>query len=814
MNVLPIDEHLEQLTTVLRTGNRLMLIAQPGAGKTTRVPLCLLEEAWVKGQKLLLLEPRRVAARLAADFMSQQLGENAGQTVGYRMRGDSCVSAQTRLEVVTQGVLARMLQDDPLLEGVAGIIFDEFHERSLEADVGLALTLDVQTSIRDDLRLLVMSATLDVEALKRVLGEQVPVIECQGRQYPVATAYRPSLSDEESVSHALRVVEEALSLPDTQDILAILPGVAEINRLVQVLEKALPHLAIRPLHGRMGIAEQQAALAANTSKQRIIVSTAITESSITVDGVNVVIDGGLERVPLFQPRTGLTRLTTRRINRASADQRRGRAGRQSPGLCFRLWAQEQTLAPYGEPDIQQADLSGVVLELACWGVASPSELQWVTPPPEGAWQSAQSLLVQLGVLDEQQRLTPLGRRCAKWPVEPRIAVMLERAADVQTVPLACALAALLEERDSAERSLHDALALRLRQPKRFPSWQREALKLAKRAGVALRDAGSEPLGPLLALAYPDRIGQQISPGTFRLANGKTVTLSLNDALAHQAYVVAVALNSAADDQARIIAGEPLSVASLLALYPKSGQWQARVAWSQQGGRLIGEEVQAHAGLVLARRPLAHLPEDAVIQALLTAVRQQPRWLFSDKLQQLRGRMALLRSSLGDAWPDWSEQALLASLERWLAPYLGGIKRLSQLEKLPLEHYLLNTLSWSQQSEFEQLTPLAIAVPSSKRATLDYLPCLEQRPPVLALKLQEAFGWQTTPTVANGMVAVMIHLLSPARRPLQITQDLASFWQNSYPQVRKEMRGRYPKHPWPENPLTAIATAKTKHRTAK
>lgn len=814
MSVLPIDQHLEHLQSVLTHSNRLVLIAQPGAGKTTRVPLTLLKAAWARGQKLLLLEPRRVAARLAATYMAQQLGENVGQTVGYRMRGDSCVSAHTRLEVVTQGVLTRMLQDDPLLEGVAGIIFDEFHERSLDADLGLALTLDVQTSIRDDLRLLVMSATLDIEALKRVLGEQVPVIECLGRQFPVTTTYRPPLSGEESARHALRVVEEALSLPGAQDILVILPGVAEINRLVQVLEKTFPDLAIRPLHGRMSIAEQQSVLAANTSKQRIIVSTAITESSITVEGVNVVIDGGLERVPLFQPRTGLTRLTTRRINRASADQRRGRAGRQRPGLCFRLWAQEQTLAPYGEPDIQQADLSGVVLELASWGVASPSELQWVTPPPEGAWQRGQSLLVQLGVLDEQQRLTQLGNRCAKWPVEPRIAAMLERAADLQAVPLACALAALLEERDSAERSLHDALALRLREPKRFPSWQREALKLAKRAGVALRDASPEPLGPLLALAYPDRIGQQISPGSFRLANGKTVTLSLNDALAHQAYVVAVAINSAVGDQARMMTGEPLNVLSLLALYPESSRWQVRVAWSQEDGRLIGEEVQAHAGLVLARRPMARLPEDAVIQALLTAVRQQPRRLFGDKLQQLRGRMALLRSSLGDAWPDWSEEPLLASLERWLAPYLTGIKRLDQLEKLPLDHYLLSTLNWPQQSEFEQLTPLAIAVPSGKRVTLDYLPCLEQRPPVLALKLQEAFGWQTTPTVANGMVAVVIHLLSPARRPLQVTQDLASFWQNSYPQVRKEMRGRYPKHPWPENPLTAVATAKTKHRTAK
>ncbi|TVU87183.1 ATP-dependent helicase HrpB [Vreelandella titanicae] len=811
MSVLPIDQHLEHLKDSLAAHNRLVLIAQPGAGKTTRIPLSLLASHWAEGQKLLLLEPRRVAARLAATFMAQQLGENVGQTVGYRMRGDSCVSAQTRLEVVTQGVLTRMLQDDPLLEGVAGIIFDEFHERSLEADVGLALTLDVQTSIRDDLRLLVMSATLDIAALKRVLGEQVPVIECHGRQFPVETVYRPAQSGEESLNHALRVVNEVLCMPDSQDILVILPGVAEINRLVQALERALPALAVRPLHGRMSIAEQQAALAANTSKQRIIVSTAITESSITVDGVNVVIDGGLERVPLFQPRTGLTRLTTRRINRASADQRRGRAGRQREGSCFRLWAQDQTLVPYGEPEIQQADLSSLALELACWGVASPQALNWVTPPPEGAWRSGQALLVQLGVLDEQHTLTPLGSRCARWPVEPRIAVMLERAADFNAVPLACGVAALLEERDSNERSLHDALALRLRQPKRFPSWQREALRLAKRAGVALSAAALEPLGPLLALAYPERIGQQVSPGNFRLANGKTATLSLSDTLAHQPYLVAVALNSAASGQARIAAGEPLSLESLLSLYPSIQQWQPRITWSQEEGRLVGEEVQAHGSLAIAKRPLAHLPEEAVKEALLNALRQQPETLFGDKLQQLRGRMALLREYQGEAWPDWSEEALLATLDSWLAPYLIGVNRLSQIEKLPLERYLLNSLPWEAQGEFEQLTPLTLEVPSGKQVGLDYLPCLSQRPPILALKLQEAFGWRVTPTVVNDAVAVMIHLLSPARRPLQVTQDLVSFWQNGYPEVRKEMRGRYPKHPWPEDPLTASATVHTKRK---
>lgn len=811
MSVLPIDQHLDQIKEVLATHSRLMLIAQPGAGKTTRVPLSLLASDWTEGKKLLLLEPRRIAARLAATFMAQQLGEAVGQTVGYRMRGDSCTSAQTRLEVVTQGVLTRMLQNDPLLEGIGGIIFDEFHERSLEADVGLALALDVQTSIRDDLRLLVMSATLDVNALKRVLGEQVPIIECQGRQYPVSTFYRPTSNQEEGVGHTLQVLNEALSMPDTQDILVILPGVAEIKRLVGVLEKALPHLVIRPLHGRMSIQEQQAALAANSAQQRIIVSTAITESSITVEGVNVVIDGGLERVPLFQPRTGLTRLTTRRINRASADQRRGRAGRQAPGNCFRLWAQEQTLVPYGEPEIEQADLSAVVLELACWGVTSPGDLDWVTSPPEGAWRSGQSLLVQLGVLDQDHKLTALGSRCAKWPAAPRIAVMLERAVDLKALPLACGLAALLEGREITERSLHDALALKFRQPNRFPTWQQEAVRLAKRASVVLGEPTLEPLGPLSALAYPDRISQQISPGKFRLANGKTATLPLNDPLAHHSYLVAVTLSSGVSEEAHILSAAPLTLSELLSLYPAINHWQSRITWSHEQGRLVGEEVQAHLGLVIAKRLLANLPDEAVAQALMKALRQQPSHLFNDKLQQLQGRMTLLRKHLGDEWPDWSCEALLASLENWLAPYLSGITRLSQIGKMPLESYLRDTLSWDQQSEFDQLAPHALDVPSGKRAPLDYLPCLNEQPPVLALKLQEAFGWQVTPRIAKGRVAVMIHLLSPARRPLQVTQDLVSFWQNGYPEVRKEMRGRYPKHPWPEDPLTALATANAKPR---
>ncbi|PRY65485.1 ATP-dependent helicase HrpB [Vreelandella songnenensis] len=810
MSQLPIEPHLAAIGSGLERHNRLILMAQPGAGKTTRVPLALLESSWASGQKILLLEPRRVAARLAASFMAQQLGEPLGQTVGYRMRGDSCVGEHTRLEVITQGVLLRMLQDDPLMEGVAGIIFDEFHERSMDSDVGLAFALDVQTSVRDDLRLIVMSATLDIGALSRVMGADAPVIVSEGRQYPVTTGYRPAYANESLEQATLRVIQEALGGQEAADLLVILPGVAEIERLVQMLRHTLPDIASRPLHGRMSLDDQRAALAPEANRRRIIVSTAITESSVTVEGVNVVVDAGLERVPIFQPATGLTYLATRRVNRASADQRRGRAGRQQPGYCFRLWAQEQPLVAHREPEISQADLSGLVLELARWGVGSPDKLSWMTAPPAGAWQSARALLVQLGMLDGEHKLTPLGKRCARWPVEPRLAVMLEHAAEFKATALACGLAALLENRERRERSLHDALGQRFSNARQFPAWLRDAKRFARLANVSLKEADLTPLCRLLALAYPERIAQQLSPGRFQLASGKTATLSLNDPLAHQPYIIAVDLESASRE-ARIYAAEAFSLELLSQLYADRLEWQTRVSWSEQQGKLVGEKVQTYEALTLLARPLTTLPPDRVLEAMLTAVRQRPGLLATSSLQQLQGRMTLLRETLGEQWPDWSTKGLLDSLGQWLAPYLTDITRLTQLERMPLHTFLFSQLSWEQQKAFNQLVPEALQVPSGKQVHIDYLTCLEGRPPVLALKLQEAFGWQETPAVVEGRVMLMIHLLSPARRPLQVTQDLNSFWLNGYPQVRKEMRGRYPKHPWPEDPLSAKATAWTKRR---
>lgn len=808
---LPIEQHLTSIQGALDDHNRLILVAQPGAGKTTRVPLTLLNSQWAKGQKLLLLEPRRVAARLAASFMAAQLGEPVGKSVGYRMRGDSKVGPYTRLEVVTQGILTRMLQDDPLLEGVAGIIFDEFHERSIEADLGLALSLDIQQSIRDDLRLIVMSATLDVTALTNILGNDTPVIESTGREFPIATYYRPFSCDEALDIATYRVVTEALANANSRDVLVILPGVAEITQLVKTLENSTLDIEVRALHGGMPIEAQQAALKLHETRQRVIVSTAIAESSVTVDGVNVVIDAGLERVPLFQPRTGLTQLTTRRVNRASADQRRGRAGRQRPGVCFRLWSQEQPLVAYGEPEIAQADLSRLILELAMWGVQSPNDLRWMTPPPKGAWQSGQSLLRQLGIVDSKGMLTQLGKESAHWPLDPRLAVMMTKAASLNTLPLACGLAALLESRDRVSGSLLGALAQRFKQPSRFPQWQHDVKRLVSLAGTALpREIDEASIGALLALSYPDRIGQLISPGRFKLANGKTATLSVSHSLANEAFIVAVSVESATSEAAIYLA-EPIARATLIDLYPAAQQWEERITWSDTQGKLLGETVQCHGELVLATRPLSELPAAAVECALLGALKKRFGSMLTEKMRQLQGRMALLYRFFPDRWLDWSDASLIETLETWLAPYMAGVTRMRELERMPFHAHLLNTLSWDEKEVFERLVPTSLTLPSGNQAVIDYAPCLIGNPPVLAIKLQEAFGWQETPTIVDRQIALMIHLLSPARRPLQVTQDLQSFWVNGYPEVRKEMRGRYPKHPWPEDPVNAQATSLTKRR---
>ncbi|MGM0637832.1 MAG: ATP-dependent helicase HrpB [Pseudomonadota bacterium] len=811
---LPIEARLDAIQAALAEGSRALLVAEPGAGKTTRVPLALLEAPWAAEGKLLLLEPRRVAARLAAGFMAEQLGEGVGERVGYRMRGDSRVGPATRLEVVTQGVLTRMLQDNPLLDGVAGVIFDEFHERSLEGDLGLALALDAQ-SVRDDLRLLVMSATLDVDALRGVLGDDVPVIDCPGRTFPVETRYRSLNARGDSAIQQARVLLEALAQQEG-DALVILPGVGEIRRLSRALASRAPALVIMELHGRLPLEAQRQALRPDPDgRRRVVLATAIAESSVTVDGVRLVMDAGLERVPVFQPRSGLTRLETRRVNRASADQRRGRAGRQGPGLCVRLWAEEQPLVAHGEPEIRQADLAPLAFELARWGITDPASLAWITLPPTSALAAGRDLLRRLGLLDAACHLTELGRAAARWPIHPRLAAMLERAGSLDAQPLACVLVALLEGRGiDDERDLERALQARLREPRAHRQWQRDAERLARLAGARLNVASLAPLGELLALAYPERVAQriapQVGPGHFRLASGGLATLPEDHPLAHAELLVAVELDGQASG-ARIFRAVALERERLEGLYPQCAEWRTSLEWSDDQGRLVGEQVRGLGAVVLDRKPLATLPpQQAVRAALLEALRRRglPQ---DDALRQLQGRMALLRRTLGEEWPDCSDVTLLATLEQWLGPHLDGITHLDAVERLPLARILLDGLEWSRRSRLDALAPLRLAVPSGASHRVDYAPCREGNPPVLAVKLQECFGWQVSPRVADAREAVLLHLLSPARRPLQVTADLASFWANGYAEVRREMRGRYPKHPWPEDPMTAEATARTKRR---
>lgn len=809
---LPIETRLPDVRRALESQSRALLVAEPGAGKTTRVPLALLDSPWCAEGRLLLLEPRRVAARLAARYMAERLGEPVGETVGYRMRDETRVSARTRLEVVTQGVLTRLLQDDPMLEGVAGIVFDEFHERSLEADLGLALALDAQAGLREDLRLLVMSATLDVKALRAVLGE-VALIECPGRSFPVTTHYRPLNSREATASQQAAVVREALAR-EAGDVLVILPGVGEIRRLARELAGLPGEVVVRELHGRLPLEAQQRALSRDVEgRRRVVLATAIAESSVTVDGVRIVVDSGFTREPVFQPRLGLTRLATRRVSRASADQRRGRAARQGPGVCYRLWADEQPLPAHAEPEIRQADLAPLAFELARWGIADPEALAWVTPPPSGALDAGRNLLQRLGVLDADNHLTALGRACSRYPTHPRLAMMLERAAELDARPLACWLAALLEGRGGGEeRDLAATLAAR---PDRKSGeqlsgadrqWYRDARRLADMLACGLSVKTLAPLGELLAMAYPERVALRQAPGRFKLAAGSLALLDAAHPLGHAEALVAVELDGQAQG-ARIFRAAALEPSRLEALFPETRDFHTRLTWSDAEGRLIGEEVRALGELVLESRPLRDMPEEAVRAALLAALRRRG-WLALDpQAEQLCARVALLRREVGDEWPDWSRQRLLETLENWLAPYLDGIRRLDRLDALPLERILLDRLDWPQRQTLDELAPTHLQVPSGSRIRLDY----RGDEPVLAVKLQELFGLGETPRIAGGRVAVTLHLLSPAGRPLQVTRDLASFWDQGYFEVRKDMRGRYPKHPWPEDPRVAVPTARTKRR---
>ncbi|MFO8142463.1 MAG: ATP-dependent helicase HrpB [Marinobacter sp.] len=824
--MLPIETILPELKQTLEQTTTALLQAPPGAGKTTRVPLALLDAPWRDNRKILMLEPRRLAARSAARFMAKQLGEPPGQTVGYRTRLDTKVSGATQIEVVTEGILTRMIQSDPMLEDYAAVLFDEFHERSLQADLGLALVRETQQALREDLRVLVMSATLDTAPIVRVLGD-VPVISSAGRAFAVAVLYRPVARTGRVVDQVVAVVQEALR-DQTGSMLVFLPGAGEIRRVAQQLQGSLPGNALlAPLYGNLKSEEQDRAIApAPDGTRKIVLATAIAETSLTIEGVRVVIDAGQQRRAVFDPNSGMTRLVTGRVSKASAEQRKGRAGRIEPGVCYRLWSESEQfgLADFTPPEIQQADLAPLVLELAQWGARSPDQLVWIDLPPKAHWQQAVALLQWLELLDADGAITDHGKAARDLGLHPRLAHMVLKGRALGFGQLAAELAALLEERDllgpGSGADLHERIRV-LRGERGHRGLDPARLKAVRQAAKRLcRDQAAQDVptasdvGRVLAQAYPDRIARR-RPGPaprYQLSNGKGALLREDDALARQDWLVAADLDGKAREATMYLAA-PVDLADLEQDLAAHIEEHEEALWDDKRGTVVARKVRKLGALVLAEKALAQVSPALLQQGLLDAVRRKglASLPWTPGARQWVGRVRLLAKQFPGAWPEVSDGALLDTLEIWLAPFLTGMKRWSDLAGINLVQALNSLLDYSQQQQLEALAPRALTIPTGQNVTLDYT---ADNGPVLAAKLQALFGWTETPTVAGGRVPVVIHLLSPAQRPLAVTADLASFWKNAYPEVRKDTRGRYPKHPWPEDPFTAEARQGTKKRPAR
>ena len=836
MSTLPIEDVLPTLHRALAEGRNALLTAAPGAGKTTRVPLALLDAPWLGGKRLLMLEPRRLATSAAAHRMATTLDESVGGTVGYRMKLDTKVGPKTRIEVVTEGILGRLLQQDPALSEYAIVLFDEFHERSLQADTGLALCLEAQRLFRPDLRLLVMSATLDCGPVSDLLGH-APVIACEGKMFPVETRYldRP-LSGHLDVA-VVQSIRRSLA-QDQGSLLVFLPGMAEIRRVERtLLDLNLgSHILVTPLHGDLPQEAQDRAIApTQPGVRKIVLATSIAETSLTIDGIRIVIDAGLLRVPRFDPRSGLTRLETIRVTQDSAEQRRGRAGRLEPGVCSRLWtaAEHQSLAPRRPPEMLDADLAPLLLELALWGTANPAELSWLTPPPPGAVAQARALLADLGALNAEGQVTPHGKQMAELPLHPRLAHMLLKAVPLQLTSLACELAALLSERDilrgpsvwrNADLRIrvdilhgkHDHAAgatvdrAACRRMRRIADlWQRQLPRSAR----SDRQDSVDKVGLLLALAYPDRIAQRQRgiDARYLMANGRGALFANPDPLGSEDYLVIADLDGG-QQWARIDRAAPVNISDLETLYADRIQVIDEVSWDDPTQMVRATRQRRFGSLILSEQGLSKPDPSAISTALLEGIRRAglDRLAWTTELHQWRARVAFLRRTKDKnrRWPDLSDEALLRTLDDWLGPYLSGLTTLDRVMRLDLAQPLHALLSWEQSRQLERWAPTHLTVPSGSNVRVEYdTPDL----PVLAVRLQEMFGCKDTPRLVDGKIPVMLHLLSPAKRPVQVTQDLSSFWANAYQDVRKELRGRYPKHHWPDDPLTAPPTAKVKRR---
>ncbi len=844
---LPIDAVLPELRQALARHPNVVLQAPPGAGKSTVVPLALLREAWLRGDRIVMLEPRRLAARAVAQRMSHTLGESVGRTVGFRTRLESRVSQETRIEVVTEGILTRWLQRDAALEGVGLLVFDEFHERNLQADLGLALSLDVQQTLREDLKILVMSATLDGAAVARILG-QAPLVSSQGRLFDVEIRWadpprEPARTARPRTDIADRIaatVQRACQ-QERGDILVFLPGQAEIHRTQRLLADALLPAGTRvlPLYGELGADEQDAALRPSRGAVRkVVLATNIAETSLTIEGVRIVVDSGLERRSRFDPATGMSRLETLRISQASAQQRCGRAGRLEAGICYRLWSQTEhdSMLAHTPAEILEADLTPLALDLAAWGILDPSSLHWLSAPPAAALQQARDLLRSLAALDADGRINAHGRALARLGTHPRLAHMIVRGAALGRKRTALQIAAVLGERDllrtgPAQRNVDLRLRLealahgRIQDPLQSAKMHIDAgarqralrsidlldRQLRSQANTAA-EANDADVGRLLAFAYPDRIAQSRGAGgRYRLASGRGALLPQGQSLAQSEFLVVADLD-AGDREALIRLAAPIARTTLETDFSWRIEHRERCEWDERAQAVLAQEEQWLGALKLHERRIERPDETRMLHALLDGIRQLGiaalPWTGLARALQTRLLFAKRRdANPAHVWPDVSDTALAANLEHWLGPWLSGMSRRDHLARLDLHAILTSMLDWNAQQRLAEFAPTHLEVPSGSRVPIDYSSDM----PSVAVRLQEMFGLRTTPSVANGRVPLTLQLLSPARRPVQVTQDLASFWSRGYPEVKKELKGRYPKHFWPDDPLSAPATARAKRR---
>ncbi len=814
MKSLPVDEALPPLKAALEAHSAAVLVAPPGAGKTTRVPLALLDAPWLQGGKIVMQEPRRLAARAAARRMAATLGEPVGQTVGYRVRLDSKIGPRTRIEVVTDGLFLRLLQDDPSLDGIGCVIFDELHERGLETDLAFALVREAQAALREDLRIIAMSATLDPGPVADRLGG-APVVESAGRMFPVETRYLDRDAAGRPEDTVASVIRRALN-EESGSALVFLPGVGEIRRVEERLGDLGRDVEVAPLYGDLSPADQDRAIdPAPAGHRKVVLATSIAETSLTIEGVRLVVDGGYMRVPRFSPRSGMTRLETVRVSHASADQRRGRAGRLEPGVCYRLWTEEaqRGLLPFTPPEILDADLAPLALELAVWGVGDAATLPWLTPPPAAALATARALLLDLGAIDSEGKITPHGRAMARLGQHPRLAHLVLKGRELGQGRVAALLAALLSERDflrlppgqrDADLRHRVDLALAGKAP-------RQILEMARRLGRRDDDAPDVArTGALLALAYPDRISRRRAgtAGRYLLSGGRGAALPEGDPMANEEFLVVADLDGSTQDS-RIFLAAPLTAAEIEELYGERIVDEQVVHWSAREGVVLARRRRRLGAMALEDKPLGRPDPEKVKAALQEGVRQLglSALPWSDDLAKWRDRIAFLRG-LDANWPDLSDAALLASLDDWLGPFLEGVTRREHLARVDLAAALKALVPWDRQREVDRLAPTHIEVPSGSRVPVDYGNPVE---PTLSVRLQEMFGLTDTPRVGGGKIPVTIHLLSPARRPVQVTRDLASFWANGYRAVKAELKGRYPRHYWPDDPLVAEPTARVRPR---